>query len=202
MAEVKDINYRTSSDKKNDAKKVANGNLKDRSFKQKIKDAFISEEVHDVKSYIIFDVIIPAVKETFRNLIVNTLDMSLFGKIRSSKGTEQRGGSTYISYDRAYGGTRDDGVRRQTRSTASLRINELNRVVFQNKEDAIDVLSHLLEEIEEYHVASVADFLSYSGIDVSPIHHKWGWYDLIDAAVVEDPDAKGFYVKLPRPVEI
>jgi hypothetical protein len=83
-----------------------------------------------------------------------------------------------------------------------LRINELNRVVFQNKADAIDVLSHLLEEIEEYHVASIADFLSYSGIDVAPIHHKWGWYDLVDAAVVEDPDSRGFYIRLPKPVEI
>lgn len=203
MAEVKDVNYRDrSQNEKKDSKKIASGNLKDRSFKQKVKDAFISEEVHDVKSYIIFDVIIPAVKETFRNLIVNTLDMSLFGKVRSSKNTEQRGGSTYIAYDRAYGNGREEAYRRQTRSTAPLRINELNRVVFQNKADAIDVLSHLLEEIEEYHVASIADFLSYSGIDVAPIHHKWGWYDLVDVAVVEDPDSRGFYIKLPKPVEI
>ena len=78
MAEVKDVNYRDrSQNEKKDSKKIASANLKDRSFRQKVKDAFISEEVHDVKSYIIFDVIIPAVKETFRNLIVNTLDMSL-----------------------------------------------------------------------------------------------------------------------------
>lgn len=194
MATIK--NYDDHDDRSN--KKVTkSGKLKDKTFRQKIRDAFISEEVHDVKSYMIFDVIIPAVKETFRNLIVNSLDMSLFGKVRGSRNTEQRGGSTYIAYDRAYGGNHNE-QRPQKNGTAPLRINELDRVIFDDKDDALQVLNYLLENIEEYHVSSVADYVGASGFQISPIHHKWGWYDLNGSCVEQLPDG-GYYVKLPKP---
>lgn len=198
MAEIRDNNYKPENKEK---KVVATAKLKDKTFRQKVKDAFIADEVKDVKSYVIFDIIIPAIKETIRNLVVNTIDMSLFGKTRGRRDTEQRGGSTYIAYDRAYGGGRSEDRRPVKQETAVLRVNELDRVTFNNKADAIDVLAHLFESIEEYHVASVADFLSFANLPVSHIHHKWGWYDLTGACVEEDPDG-GYYIRLPRPGSI
>jgi hypothetical protein len=195
MATIKDYGNNQNNDKK---KVVKVGKLKDKSFGQKVRDAFISEEVHDVKSYVVFDVIIPAVKETFRNLIVNSLDMSLFGKVRNNRNVDQRGGSTYIAYDRAYGGGNNHEPRPQRNGTAPLRVNELNRIVFDDKNDALEVLNYLLENLEEYHVASVADMVGASGFQISPIHHKWGWYDLNGARVDELPDG-GFIVTLPKP---
>lgn len=198
MAEIRDNNYKPENKEK---KVVANAKLKDKTFKQKVRDAFIADEVKDVKTYVVFDIIIPAIKETIRNLVVNTIDMSLFGKTRGRRDTEQRGGSTYIAYDRAYGGGKPDDRRPVKQETAVLRVNELDRVTFNNKADAIDVLAHLFESIEEYHVASVADFLSFANLPVSHIHHKWGWYDLTGACVEEDPDG-GYYIRLPRPGSI
>lgn len=201
MAEIKDSNY--SANKEPSKKVVKTGKLKEKTFRQKVRDAFISDEVHDVKTYAIYDVIIPAVKETFRNLVVNTVDMSLFGKVRgNSRNTDQRGGSTYISYDRAY----DDRSRSAQRSNPKptggpLRVNELDRVTFNDKNDALEVLGYLFDNIEEYHVASVADFLGAANLQISPIHHKWGWYDLNGASVEEDPDG-GYFIKLPRPGSI
>lgn len=181
-------------------KPVRQTKIAEKTFGQKVKDAFISEEVHDVKSYIVFDVIIPAVKETVRNLIVNTIDMSLFGKVRNSRPTEQRGGSTYIQYDRAYnspGESRKSGHAQG----APIRITELGRIVFADKSDAIEVLAYLFENIEEYHVASVADLLGAANQQISPIHHKWGWYDLTGSSVEELPDG-GYILNLPRPKAI
>jgi hypothetical protein len=74
-------------------------------------------------------------------------------------------------------------------------------VVFKDKADAIDVLSYMMDQIEEYHVASVADFVTAADLPVSPIHHKFGWYDLSTASVEELPDG-GYYIRLPRPVSI
>ena len=198
MAEIKDQNYQP---KEKTQRAVATAKLKEKTFGQKVKDAFISDEVHDVKSYIVFDVIIPAVKETIRSLIVNTVDMSLFGKVRSSSKTEQRGGSTYIAYERAYGNSQN--VPKQSKvSGAPLRVNELERVTFRDKNDAIEVLSYLFDNIEEYHVASVADFLGAADLGISPIHHKWGWYDLSGASIEENPEDGTYWIKLPRPVAI
>lgn len=200
MAEIKNSsNYNEPSDGKK--KVIKTGKLKKQSFKQKIRDAFISDEVHDVKEYVVFSVIIPAIKETFRNLIVNTVDMSLFGKVRGNRrDTDQRGGSTYISYDRAY----DDRSYQQRSAKPSkqggapIRVTELERVTFGDKNDALEVLNFLFESIDDYHVASVADFLGAADLPISPIHHKWGWYDLNGASVEEDPDG-GYYIRLPRP---
>ena len=198
MAKV-ESNYK-GADK--ERKKVATGTIKEKTFKQKVRDAFISDEVHDIKSYVVFDVIIPAIKETFRNLFVNSLDMALFGKVRQTSKTEQRGGSTYIAYDRLYQSRGGNDVQpRQQRGGAPLRVNELDRVVFKDKADAIDVLSYMMDQIEEYHVASVADFVTAADLPVSPIHHKFGWYDLCTASVEELPDG-GYYIRLPRPVSI
>lgn len=193
-------NYK-GSDKEH--KVVATGVVKEKTFKQKVRDAFISDEVHDIKTYVVFDVIIPAVKETVRNLFVNSIDMALFGKVRSTTKTEQRGGSTYIAYDRLYQSRGGNDVQpRQQKGGAPLRVTELDRVVFKDKADAIDVLSYMMDNIEEFHVASVADFVTAADLPVSPIHHKFGWYDLSGASVEELSDGSGYYIRLPRAIGI
>lgn len=196
MAEVQN-NYK--GEKK--AKKITTAALKEKTFKQKVRDAFISDEVHDIKDYVVFSVIIPAIKQTFRNLFVNSLDMALFGKVQQNAKTEQRGGSTYIAYDRLYQGHQNEPPRQQ-KGGAPLRVSELDRVVFKDKADAIDVLSFMMENIEEYHVASVADFLQAADLPISPIHHKFGFYDLTQARVMEIADGSGYFIALPKPVSI
>lgn len=169
-----------------------------KSFKQELRDAFISEEVHDVKRYIVFDVVIPAVKQTFRNLIVNTLDMSLFGTVKANQNARQQNNSTYIQYDRAYN-SQNDYTKPKRQSGSIIRVNELNRIVFADKNDAIEVLNYLFSNIEEFNVASVADFITAAKQDVAPIHHKWGWYDLKGSRVEELPDGSGYWISMPYP---
>lgn len=197
MAEIKQNNY---ADKKPEKKVISTGKVKEKTFWQRVKDSFIADEVHDVKSYIVFDIIIPAVKKTFRSLVINTLDMSLFGKpIGDDRRSEQRGGSTYIAYDRAYGGSRDDYSRQKPRNNnLTVGIRELDRVTFRNKEDAIEVLSYLYDNIEEYGVASVADFLGAANVEITPIAHKWAWTNLQGSSVEECPDGSGYYIRFPR----
>lgn len=208
MAEIKN-NYK--DEKKTEATKnkpKVGAKLKEKTTKEKIRDAFIADEVHDVKSYILFDVIIPAIKQTFRSLVVNTVDMALFGKVRNNdRQTEQRGGSTYIAYERAYKDRRDrdrDDFDRDRRrgSGNSISIDKLDRVIFPTKDDAIEVLGYLMDNIEEYGVTSVADFLSASDIDVNPIHHKWGWMSLEGSNIYECSDGSGYIIRMPRPKSI
>lgn len=198
MAEVKPSNYQPKDEKK---KVVKTGTVKEKTFWQKVKASFISDEVHDVKSYLVFDIMIPAIKRTFRSLVVNSLDMSLFGKpMGDDRRSEQRGGSTYIAYDRAYGGgSRDDYSRSRSKSGGlTVGIRELDRVTFRNKEDAIDVLSYLYDTIEEYGVVSVADFLGAANVEITPIAHKWIWTNLQGSSVEECPDGSGYYIHFPK----
>lgn len=177
--------------------------LKEKTFKQKVRDAFISEEVHDIKSYVVFDVIIPAIKTTFRNLVVNSIDISLFGKVGGGRPNSNRN-DTYISYERAYGGRsggeRMYAPRQQTRDNGSIDVRETDRVWFETEQEAQDVL-YTCREIYDQNagVLSVAEFLSAAQMKTSPIHHKWGWIDLSSASVEQYPDGSGWYVNLPKP---
>jgi hypothetical protein len=71
-------------------------------------------------------------------------------------------------------------------------------VTFRNKEDAIEVLSYLYDNIEEYGVASVADFLGAANVEITPIAHKWAWTNLQGSSVEECPDGSGYYIRFPR----
>lgn len=194
MEDTKKNNY-TGKEKK----VISTGKVKEKTFWQRVKDSFIADEVHDVKSYLVFDIVIPAIKKTFRSLVINTLDMSLFGKpVGDDRKSEQRGGSTYIAYERAYGGNRDDYAKKPRNNNVTVGIRELDRVTFRNKDDAVEVLSYLYDNIEEYGVASVADFLGAANVDITPIAHKWGWTSLQGSSVEECPDGSGYYIRFPR----
>lgn len=173
--------------------------LKEKTFGQKVRDAFIAEEVHDIKDYVIFGVIIPAIKTTFRNLIVNSIDISLFGKAQKSGQGGKQGGGSYISYDRAYQ-SGNSQPQQPTKGANSIDVRELDRIWFETKEDA-DEQIRLIRDIYDYNegVLSVAEFLDAAQMKATPIHTKWGWIDISNVSAEPYPDGSGWYVNLPRP---
>ena len=179
---------------------VKKANIKPPSLGQKIKRAFVANEVGDVKSYAIFEVVIPAAKRVIKDLIMNSIDMVFYGKPMGRDRDRDRG--TYYQYSRRV--DRDDRDRDRDRDRQrsegrmDVGIRDLDRVRFEDKEDAIDALAYLFDNIEEYGVATVSDFLSNAGINTNPIHNKWGWYDLSGSSVREDPDG-GWYCDMPKP---
>ena len=185
---------------------AAKASIKQPTTRQKIKRAFIADEINDVKSYALFDVVIPSIKRVIRDLIMNAIDMTFYGRSKASRDPRDDRDSTYVDYRSAYRRNRDrdydDRDRRdnpRSRSVQQVGVRELDRVVFAEKADAIDALSFVLDNIEEYGAATVADFLSCARLETSPIHSKWGWYDAKGASVRECPDGSGYYVDLPKP---
>ena len=45
----------------------------------KFKDIFISEDASNVKSYVLMDVLIPAIKKAVSDIVTNGIDMILYG---------------------------------------------------------------------------------------------------------------------------
>ena len=181
--------------------KKGGAKLKEKSFRQKVRDAFIAEEVHDLKSYVVFDVIIPAIKTTFRNLLVNSIDISLFGKVSKGGQGGKPGGGSYVSYDRAYRSERDE-PKQQTRSGNTIDVREIDRIWFETREDAEEQI-RVIRDIYDYNegVLSVAEFLDAAQLQhkATPIHTKWGWIDISNASAEPYPDGSGWYVNLPKP---
>lgn len=168
---------------------VVKGNKKKQSMTRKLADNFVSDDVHNVKSYVLMDVLIPAAKKAISDIVTNGIDMILYGE---SGRTKKRSSSDYISYNRYSSRDRDrDYDRERTRSGYSY-----DDIVLDTRSEAMDVLARMDEIIDTYGQVSVADM--YDLVDVSSNYtdNKYGWTNLRDAEPVRVRD--GYIIKLPK----
>ena len=171
--------------------KVTKGKVKvkKKSELHKLADTFISEDAAKVKSYVIGDVLIPAIKKAISDIVTNGIDMILYGETGHSK----RSSSSRISYSKYYDDRRDD----RRSSTSSLRSRyDYDDVIFETRDEAKEVLERMDELIDLYGVASIADFYDLAGITGNYTDNKYGWTNLASADVIRVRD--GYTIKLPR----
>ena len=204
MAEIKPNSdaYRNKEEKAAESKVVAKAKVKEKTFKQKCKEAIIAEDVGDLKEYAVLKVLIPAAKKTIRNLIMNTIDIRFFGKVLGGGESSSKGGRV-VDYDRYSRLSREDDDdyiprKRSESSSQTLRMDELSNVQFESEDAAVNVLRYLRGAVEEYGMVTVADFLEKADLRANTIHRKWGWYDLDRASVEYDPDTELYYISLPK----
>lgn len=174
--------------KKNKVEKVVGGKVKvkKKSGVSKMSNAIISEDMSNVKSYVVMEVIIPALKKAISDVVTNGIDMLLYGgSSRSKKNTN----ASYISYNRYSSDRRED--RRPRRTNYSY-----DDIVLDNRRDAEEVLSRMDELLETYEVVSVADLYDLVGITGEYTDNKYGWTSLRSAQVVRVRD--GYLLKLPK----
>ena len=183
----------TTSSEKKEVKKVVEGKViqKKKSGLKKAADN-LSEDGKKVKQYVLFDVLIPAVKKAISDIVTNGIDMLLYGETRSERRT---GVTNYVSYNRAYDRVRDRDDRRAVRSTYSF-----DDVILDRKSDADDVLDAMNDIIDHYGVVSVADYYDLVGITENYTDNKYGWTSLRSAEVVRVRD--GYSIRLPKAMVI
>lgn len=157
---------------------------------RKFADVFISEDVDKVKSYILIDVLIPAVKKAISDIVTNGIDMALYGETGHTKKNSQ---GSKVSY-RSYYDKRDE--RRDYGSSRTRTGYSYDDIILDNRGEAEDVLSKMDELISTYDFASVADLYDLVGITGNYTDNKYGWIDIRSASVVRVRE--GYMLKLPR----
>ena len=84
MSEYKSNSHRSKNENRDNKKveKIVSGKarVKKKSGISKLKDNLISEDVDNVKSYAITDVLIPAAKKAISDIVTNGIDMILYGE--------------------------------------------------------------------------------------------------------------------------
>ena len=185
--------------RKTDIQPVAKATKRQKSFGKKFAEAFIGEETDQtsVKDYIIFDVAVPALKGLITDAITGGLEMILYGERRGQRTSRDRGRS-YVNYS-SYSSSsrdrdRDDRGRNRRRSAREKIWND--DIVLSSRAEAEQVIDRLLDIIEEYGSASVADLYSLTGIDSDFTDNRYGWTDLYQANVTRVRD--GYLLNLPR----
>ena len=187
----------TSIEKKK-VEKVVTGvaKVKKKSEVSKLKDIFISEDASNVKSYIIMDVLVPAIKKAIADIVTNGIDMILYGETGHSKRSSS---SSKISY-RSYYDRRDDDRRYDRDRSLVKQGYDYDDVIIETRGEADAVISRMEEIIDMYGRVSVADLYDLVGITGNYTDNNYGWTNLASAEPIRVRD--GYVIKLPKAMPI
>ena len=175
---------------------------KKKSFGRKLIDIFLSEDVGDVKTYLVYDVLVPAIKENIADAINGAIGMLFFGEAtRRQRGRSGSGTGAKVNY----GGYFNGGSDRRERIPRSYRSDDDRResvddILISSRADAEQVLDEMFELLDTYKQVTVADFYDMLDISSEFTDNKFGWTDLRGARVV--PTRGGYRIELPRPTSL
>lgn len=173
--------------------KIVTGTVKTKkkSELRKLTDIFVAEDARDVKSYIVMDVLIPTIKNTILDIIVDSATMIFKGEPARNK---KRFGAEYVSY-RSY----SDRDRREERRYSDIR-NGVgyghDDIILENRGEAEEVLTRMDELIDAYGSVSVADLYDLIGKTCNYTDNRYGWTNLRNAEPIRVRD--GYMLKLPK----
>lgn len=159
---------------------------------------FSGDDARGIFDYVLFDVIIPAVKDLASNAGSELIDRTLYGDSRGpNRRTSSRpsGQAGYISYNRFAPSARQDDRPPLPRRAS----NDFDDLVFQTRAEALEVLDQMNDVIEKYGVVTQADVYEMAELSPQPIDHKWGWSDLTGARVMKIRE--GHLIQIPRKAE-
>ncbi len=167
----------------------------------RVKNALTADSSSDVKGYVIFDVVLPYLKDTLYDAVSGALKMVLFGgEPKSSRRTRRRDGTrSYWEYNNIYADRDDRDMRRRDRDYVryNKRANmDFTDFVFDSRKDAEEVLGSLSDLVIDEGCASVGDLYDLVGEDYGYNDDNFGWTDLSRAYISSTRD--GYIINLPR----
>lgn len=183
------------SDRKVEAVITGNAKTRKKGEMQKFADVFIAEDANNVKSYILMEVIIPAVKKAISDIVTTGIDMILYGEAGK---TRKNGAASKISYRNYY--EQESG---RTRAGSAGRRNsfDYDDVIFDTRGDAEAVLDAMNDIISQYGTVSVSDFYDLARVpNDNYTMNRYGWTNIGGATAVRVRD--GYILKLPRAIPL
>lgn len=189
---------KADTEEKKKIEKVVTGGVKVRkkSPARKFTDIFVSDDVSNVKSYILMDVVVPTVKKLIFDTIRDGAEMLIYGEARRSdrNGNRYRTGN-YVSYDRFSDRYSRDYRPSDSRRSRETRISPFNYVL-ESRTDAENVLMDLRGVIDTYGVAKISDLTEMLDITGEYTDNRYGWTNLDNARVSRDRE--GWILDLPK----
>lgn len=179
------------------AEKVVRGKVRTKkNGSRRFADIFLTEDLANVKDYILFDVLAPIIKKGVYDFIVNSLDVTLFGG-RGSGG--KRSTADRVSY-RDYNGVsrRDERTYSSSRTSSGYSYDD---IILETRGEAEAVLSRMDEIMEEYQIVRVADLYDLVGVTGEHTDNKYGWTNIRNAEIERLRDG-GYRIKMPRALPI
>lgn len=180
---------------KREVKQIVSGKVKEKTVLDKASDVFLSEDTRTVKNYILWDVLIPAIKNGIADVIIGGLEMALFGTSRSRRNS---GGGKIVNYSNYSSDSRRNVSNYRMASSDRSNRYDFNNVYLDSRGDAEEVIASMEDLIRDYGEATVADLNGLVGITGKHIDNKWGWTDCRDFHVSRS--GRGYVLDFEPPI--
>lgn len=182
------------------------GHVRKPSASRKFAEVFLAEDASDAGNFIIWDVLIPIIKDGIGTVLHSTVD-ALFGTGRGGYQNKNRGGN-HISYDKQYGSNRRGYPEPRERSER-VRTSQhgLQDIVISTKSIAEAIIDDLDDDIREYGLVTIGTYYERAieympelarEIETSFNDNKFGWTSMRDV-YSQRLMGGGYRIVFPRP---
>jgi hypothetical protein len=170
----------------------------------KFRDIFVEADFRSVTNYIIYEVLVPAAKNTITDVASKGIERLMYGE--SAIRRRDIGASSRVTYSTPVRRTEYANYRDRETNPPRGRVPASNRVLHAQKppgeeliiatrEEALHILERMNDIIDSYEVASVADLKSLAGLETTFVDNNWGWIYLGDVPIQQIRE--GFLLSLP-----
>lgn len=168
-----------------------------KSLRKQFSETFVAGDFRTAVRYVLFDVLLPAAKDTIVEAGSQGIEKLIFGDSRRRGSTPPPSGAMgYVQYHRMSGASRSSGPSRAISREARSRHN-FDEIVLDQRAEAEEVIDRLFDLVNKYDQATVADLYELVGLASVHTDHKWGWEDLMGAGVSRVRG--GYLLDLPEP---
>lgn len=192
----KEIVTQNSLNKKTKAEKVTHGRIETRKpgLTKRLVRIFVAEDIPDIKTFLITDVLIPAIRDTFVDLMENGARMIAYGSTAGSHRKNKNNPQTTYTY---YNGYFQSSNKQQNKPQQNAVVSkDFDEIVFSEKGDAELVLDQMLEILSTYNQVSVNDLYDLIGKTGDFTDANWGWTNLSSACTKRV--SGGYIISFPR----
>jgi len=145
------------------------------------------------------DILLPAIKTLFSELITNGINMILYGDSQPSR--RRSTGYSRQRRDVRYGGYFGQQQRPERIQARPVSIRDkIDLMVYEDRRDAEMVLNGLQDRIGEYGEVTLADLYGLAGVTSSYTDSAYGWMSVDSARIAPCPG--GYSLDLPEPIEL
>lgn len=184
-----------SSSEEKRVRKVVTGpvKVKKKSETRRLADLFLSEDAATIKQYLIWDELIPAIKDLVSRMIKNGTDILLFGE----KGCSRSSSKSRNSYSGYY---EKSSERRSYEDSRTRSRFDYENIVIPTRGEAEETLDEMQDAIDRFGVVRVTDLYDIVGRTAPFTGGRYGWRTIQGAKPIRVDD--GYILKLPRPQPI
>jgi hypothetical protein len=167
-------------------------------------ETFVGGDARSVSHYVLFEVLVPAAKDTISDAVSQGVERLIFGESRSgsrrSGGYRSSGAGSFVSYNKMSQRNADPRREREDVRGLSRRArasHDFDEIILATRAEAEEVIERLYDIVRTYEVATVGDLMELVGATPNYTDNKWGWTDMTGARA-ERTRGGGYVLDLPK----